>query len=620
KASAATEAAVAEAAAAEAAAAEAEAAEAAALEANAVTLAADVTDVTVTVKTVAEVDLPVVSMMYGGGTPLSIDPALNSAVNGMNILKLGQAGLMGYRYVDGVGSLQPELAESYTVSEDGLTYVFTLRENLKWSDGSDFSVKDVEFSWRRAAGEALGADYGFMFDVIEGYPDSLNIVADEKARTFTVKLINPTPYFLNLASFPTFYVVKESVVDNEGVWATKPETYIGMGPFRMTKYAVDDVISWEKNEFYWNADAVTLSGVNSYLSEDNVAILTAYENDTIEYVNQSIDPAEYPRIQATYPGELKFGDYIGTYYILFNVHKDLSPAGKQLTVQEQSKARIALGMMPDRVELVEFITQGGQAPATGFYPTGLADGLNKNVRAAEGYGTWYTGTDTESELNAKYTKDQAEACQMLIDLGYAYIGSIEGGDIKFTDVPAIEFSFNNAGANKLIIEYVQEIWNSFGITSTINTEAWATLQDKLKKGDAEAARMGWIADFSDCVNFLEIFITNSGNNYPRLGKDVGAYTKASEVTADAGLGAYWGLNGDQTWADAYDALVAKIKASTDAAERAALCAEAEKVLMATGGAAPLYFYTNPYLLKPFVSNVLFLSTGEETWQYAIVEK
>ena len=131
--------------------------------------------------------------------------------------------------------------------------------------------------------------------------------------------------------------------------------------------------------------------------------------------------------------------------------------------------------------------------------------------------------------------------------------------------------------------------------------------------------MGWIADFNDCVNFLEIFVSNSGNNYPRLGRDVGDYTRFSETTKDAGKGAYWGLNGDQTWAECFDALVEEIKACTDPDERAAKCAEAEQILMATGGVAPMYFYTNPYMLKPNVKNVMLLSTGDVIWTYATVE-
>lgn len=561
----------------------------------------------------------VISLLYGGGTPLSIDPALNSASTGSNVLRLAHAGLMGYQYVNGEPTLMPELAESYTVSEDGLTYVFTLREGLKWSDGSDFFASDFVKSWNRAASPECSSDYSYMYGVIDGVgTGSLNISADDAARTFTVKLINPTPYFLDLCGFPTFYPVKVDIADNAGAWATDPAKYIGMGAFKMTKYAVDDVISFEKNPYYWNAANVKLDGVNCYLSEDNAAILTAYENGTAQFI-QSIDPTEYPRLQSTYPGELVFGKWIGTWYVLFNVHKDISPAGKQLTVQEQSKARFALGQLVDRQVLVDYVTQGGQVPATGFYPKDLSDGLNPDVRSAEGYGSWYTGTHTPSAENANYTEDQVAACKTLMDLGYTYTGTIEGGDIKFTDMPAIDFSFNPSAANSLIIQYIQETWNTFGLTATINTEAWATLQQKLKDGDAEAARMGWIADFSDCINFAEVFLSTSGNNYPRLGRDIGTYTRATEVTKDAGKGAYWGLNGDQTWVDAYDTLATKIKATTDPAERANLCAEAEKVLMATGAVAPMYFYTNPYMMKPNVKNVMLRPTGDVIWTYATIE-
>ena len=561
---------------------------------------------------------PVVNVMYGGGTPESVDPALNSASIGSNIIRLGHAGLMGTQVVDGVATTEPELAESYEISDDGLVYTFTLREGLKWSDGSDFAASEMVASWNRAASPDLGADYGFLYDYIARNEDgTLNVVADDEARTLVITLVNPCAYFLDLCGFPVFFPVKVENADNEGAWATKPETNIGMGPFRMTTYAVDDVAAFEKNPYYWNAENVTLGGVNAYLSEDPVAILAAYESGAVSLV-QGVDPTEYDRINATYPGELVFAPQIGTWYILFNVHKDLSPEGKQLTVQEQSQARYALGMMINREELVEYVTMGGQEPATGFFPSALADGLNDDVRSADGYGVWYTGTATPSEENEIYTEDMVEGINILIDLGYAYTGSVEEGNITFTDFPSFEFSFNNAGANAAIIQYAQEIWNSIGITATINTEAWATLQTKLGNGDAEAARMGWVADFNDVVNFLEIFISNSGNNYPRLGQDIGDYTRNSETTADAGLGAYWGLNGDQTWAECYDALVDEIKAETDPAARAEKCALAEEILMATGAVAPIYFYTNPNMIKPEIQNLAILNTGDVIWNYVTI--
>ena len=568
---------------------------------------------------IASADGEVVNVMYGGGTPETLDPALNSASTGSNTIRLAFCGLMGTQVVDGVASKAPEMAESYEISDDGLVYTFKLREGLKWSDGSDFFASDFVKSWNRAADPALGADYGFLFDYIARNEDgTLNAVADDEARTLIVTLVNPCAYFLELCGFTTYYPVKVELADNEGAWATDPAKYIGTGPFRMTSFAVDDVAKFEKNEYYWNAENVKLGGVDAYLAEDSVAILAAYESDAVSFI-ESMDPAEFDRLEATYPGELVKADQLGTYYVLFNVHKDLSPEGKTLTVQEQSRARYALGLMVNRQDEVDYVTMGGEEAATGFFPSSLMDGLNENVREAEGYGAWYTGTATPSAENPAYTADMVEAIKILMDLGYSYTGTIEGGDVKFTDVPGFEFSFNQNATNSAIVQYIQETWNSVGITATINTEAWATLQIKLGDGDAEASRMGWVADFNDCVNFLEIFISNSGNNYPRLGQDVGDYTRYTENTKDAGLGAYWGPDGNQTWAECYDALVNEIKAETDPAARAAKCAEAEKILMSTGAVAPMHFYKNPYMAKPNIKNLAVLPTGDFIWNYVTIE-
>ncbi len=114
--------------------------------------------------------------------------------------------------------------------------------------------------------------------------------------TLIVTLVTPCAYFLDLCAFTTFYPVKVELADAEGIWATNPETYIGTGPFVMTTYTVDDVISFVKNPNYWNAANVKLGGINCYLSEDNVAILTAYENGTVQFI-KSIDPTEFARLK-----------------------------------------------------------------------------------------------------------------------------------------------------------------------------------------------------------------------------------------------------------------------------------------------------------------------------------
>lgn len=141
---------------------------------------------------IASADGEVVNVMYGGGTPETLDPALNSASTGSNTIRLAFCGLMGTAVVDGVASKAPEMAESYEISDDGLVYTFKLREGLKWSDGSDFFASDFVKSWNRAADPALGADYGFLFDYIARNEDgTLNAVADDEARTLVVTLVNP---------------------------------------------------------------------------------------------------------------------------------------------------------------------------------------------------------------------------------------------------------------------------------------------------------------------------------------------------------------------------------------------------------------------------------------------
>ena len=246
----------------------------------------------------------VANVMLGGGTPESMDPALNSASTGSNTIRLSHAGLMGTQVIDGVPTAAPELAETYAISEDGLVYTFTLRENLKWSDGTDFFASDIVKSWNRASDPALGADYGFLYDYIARNEDgTLNVVADDEARTLVVTLVNPCAYFLELAGFPPFYPVKTDVADAEGAWATDPAKNIGMGPFRIVKFEVDNVAAYEKNEYYWNAENVSLGGVNAYLAEDSIAILAAYEAGEVHFI-ESMDPAEFERLNATYPGEL----------------------------------------------------------------------------------------------------------------------------------------------------------------------------------------------------------------------------------------------------------------------------------------------------------------------------
>jgi len=187
-----------------------------------------------------------------GPDPDTIDPALNSAVDGATMIIHAFEGLMT---LDKNGTPIYGQAESYEVSEDGKVYTFRLRDGLKWSDGKAVTAGDFVYSWNRAVNPATAADYEYMFDVIDGY-DSDDKVLNVKApddKTLVVTLKNAVPYFLELTAFPTFSPVRKDLIDANGdKWATKPETYIGNGPYKMTEWVPGSHIIYTKNENYWD--------------------------------------------------------------------------------------------------------------------------------------------------------------------------------------------------------------------------------------------------------------------------------------------------------------------------------------------------------------------------------
>ena len=195
----------------------------------------------------------------------------------------------------------------------------------------------------------------------------LNVVADDEARTLTVTLANPCAYFLDLCGFTTYYPVKVDLADSEGAWAVNPETYIGTGPFRMTNFAVDDVAAFEKNPT--TGTRKTCPWAASMPTWRKTALRSWQPMNPARPISlRAWDPAEFERLNATYPGELVMGEQLGTYYILFNVHKDLSPEGKTLTIQEQSRVRYALGLMINRQDEVDYVHHGRRSAGHRLLP------------------------------------------------------------------------------------------------------------------------------------------------------------------------------------------------------------------------------------------------------------
>ena len=312
--------------------------------------------------------------------PDTLDPALNSAVDGATMVAHLFAGLSTWAQTDdGKLEILPDCAVELpdpVVNDDGtVTYTYTLVDGLKWSDGKDLTAKDFEFAWKRAASSELGADYGYMFEVIKGYttdgsdPKAENLaVTAVDNKTLTVTLNNPVAYWNELLAFPAYMPVREDVVANEA-WATDPSTYIGNGPYTMTAWEHNSKITLTKNPYYHAVDKVTMDELDFYLSDDANNMLANFQKGDWQLIDD-VPTSEIASLKEQYPTEFVIAGQIGTYYVCWNINEEILPADvlANMTPEEAEAARAeirqAIGLLFDRNYIVEEIGQAGQVPAS----------------------------------------------------------------------------------------------------------------------------------------------------------------------------------------------------------------------------------------------------------------
>lgn len=269
--------------------------------------------------------------------PDTLDPALNSSVDGATMVSHLFAGLAKWdEDENGKLVITPDCATELpegVVNEDGtVTYTYTLKDGLKWSDGKDLTAKDFEFAWQRAASVELAADYGYMFENVVGYNDIWGDEPVEGAKlavealddkTLQVTLYSSVAYWNELLAFPTFFPVREDVVANEA-WATDPSTYVSNGAYKMTGWDHNSVITLTKNENYFDADNVTMGEIKAYLSDDANNMLTNFKNGTWQLIDD-VPTNEIATLKADYPDEFVVAGQIGTYYVCWNINENLLP-------------------------------------------------------------------------------------------------------------------------------------------------------------------------------------------------------------------------------------------------------------------------------------------------------
>lgn len=502
--------------------------------------------------------------------PSTIDPALNSAVDGAIMLHHAFEGLI--KWVDdgkGNAKLAPGMAEKWDVSEDGLVYTFHMREGALWSDGEPVTAYDFEYAWQRLIDPETAADYSYMIDCVLNAPEIIydgtmepkDLAAkalDEK--TFEVTLHTAIPYFEEIAAFPAAFPVRKDIIEANGdQWTFDTATYIGNGPFMVSEWVHNSYIMMVQNPNYYDVASLGPKSIKFALMDDDNAMLAAFNSGELDF-NEGYPIDEVPTLLES--GQLKVADYIGTYYTCFQTQR--APFDNPLV-------RKAFSLVIDRNFIVNQITRAGQVAAGGYVPAGIYDagGPGSDFRAV--------GGDYYSLAAEEYAANCETARELLAEAGYP-----EGKGF-----PIVEYLYNTNDAHRAIGEALQNMWQTeLGVQVTLSNQDWAVFLDTRKDGNYSIARNGWIADYNDPISFLDMWVTGGGNN-------------------DA-----------QYENPEYDALITEAKTSPDAAVRMTAMHAAEDILLGESVVAPIYFYTQPYMVAETLKGWYYSPLGYFFFAYA----
>lgn len=480
-----------------------------------------------------------------GTDPKYLDPGLNSASDGGDVCNNTFEGLVR----EFNGEYKPGIAEKWEISDDGLTYTFHLRES-KWSDGKPLTAKDFEYAWKRVLNPDTKSEYNFiMFPILnaEEYNTGKATIDDVGVKalgdlTLEVKLKAPTPYFIGLTQFYSYFPVRQDVVEGseDGIWAKDPNKAVSNGPFKLSSFKSGDRIVFEKNENYWNAENVILDKITALMIVEQSTAFTAYKNGDIHLIDD-VPSEEIANLMAGDP-EFRLIPQVGTYYYIFNMEEP---------VVQDVRVRRALTLALDKKSIVENVTKGGQIAATGFVPPGILDAEGKEFKAVAG------------DYGLAQNANVEEAKKLLAEAGYP--------DGK--GFPELELKYNTSEGHKKIAEAVQDMWKTnLGINVKLTNAEWAVFQTQRSEGDFQIARGGWIGDYSDPNTMLDLFVIGGSHNDPRWNNQ--EYTdlikEASMITGQERMDKFY---------------------------------EAEKLLMEELPVIPVYYYTDAYMVKSNVAGL-----------------
>ncbi|WP_188454274.1 peptide ABC transporter substrate-binding protein [Virgibacillus oceani] len=476
--------------------------------------------------------------------PPAIDPALATDTTSGWILDHIFEGLYTR---DKEGNPVLGAAKDVKVSEDGKTYTFTLREDAKWSDGSQVTAEDFEYAWKRVLNPETGSAFAFYMYYIKGaeaYNKGNGSVEDVGINavndtTFEVQLNSPLGYFDSLLTLWTFYPVQKEAVEANENWSAEADTFVSNGPFKMSEWKHDSYVVIEKNDEYYDKDVVNLEKVTFELVNQATTYYQMFKTGELDLVMTL--PTDVIATERENP-EYKEVPYYGTYMYMFNVDKEPFT---------NKKVRKAFAMAINREALTKNVTLGGETPAYAMVPPG-ANTPNGDFR----------------ENGGPQFEEKTEDAKKLLEEGMEE----EGWDT----LPEVTLMYNTSENHKKVAEAVQEmIKKNLGVSIQLGNQEWGTYLETTKQHNFQMARMGWIGIFLDPVVNLDYYLGDSPNN--RTG---------------------W-VN------EEFDSIMAKSKVEQDQEKRYEMLHEAEKILLDDMPFMPVYFYKNNYLVNTQFEDIVY---------------
>ena len=480
--------------------------------------------------------------LHNGGDPRSLDP---QRVSGNWEDRPVSDYIEGLMTLDAEGAAILGQAASYEVSDDGLVYTFTLRDDAVWSDGEPVVAEDFVLGMQRLQDPETAAEYAYLMYFIDNAQainsgeitdlDELGVKAIDD-KTVEITLNAPTPYFLQALTHYSSYPVPSHVVEEYGDdWATI-DHLVANGPFKPVEWVPGSYILSVKNDSYYAADTVALDEVKYFITDDDNAALQRYRAGEFDILS-SFPSDQYQLLQDQYPGEAHVAPFLGVYYYVLNQTKE------PLT---DMRIREALSIAVNRKVIGPDILGTGELPAYGWVPPGTSN---------------YEGEQYMPEwASLSYDERIAKAASLMEEAGYTAENPL-----------TLQLRYNTNENHQRIAVAITAMWEPIHVKIELFNSDVSTHYDALTAGDFQVGRAGWLMDYDDASNMLDLLKSGTGNNY-------GRYSNAE-----------------------YDELLDKAANELDLVKRAGYMHEAEKIAMDEFGVLPIYYYVSKWVVSPKVS-------------------